>query len=464
MDVNIKGKKIIVAGMGCSGQAAALLARHNGADVYISEKDDNVWLRRRSQLLRKKGIHVELGRHSAGFLKGARFLITSPGLKKESFPIRWARKNKVLIVSEIEFASWFCRAPIIAITGTNGKSTVTRLIGQILKNAGKRAIVCGNIGKAFSGEVGKTKSSKFVVLEVSSFALEYIKHFRPKVSIILNFSRNHIDHHKTMSAYFHAKCRVLSNQQGSDYAILNFDDPALRNLCKKTKARSLFTSGNRHEFKRYSRRFSGACWIENGKIKCLWKGRVNDILPISRAKLKGAHNLKNIMAAVLAAKIAGVRNKTIAETAINFKALEHRCEHVAKIGGVRFINDSKSTTTDATVNALKIFEGKSVILICGGLDKGSDFRPICELVRAKTNLVVLIGKASRKIKAAWAGKVNTVIAADLEGAIKIAYRYSRPGMHILLSPMCASFDMFKNFEERGKVFKQLVYRLQVDGL
>ncbi len=453
---NIAGKKVVVIGLGRSGQATALLAKKKQAAVYVSEIEESRAMRVKAATLRKKGINVELGRHRPAFFQKADLFITSPGVKNDALPLIWAKKNKVDIISEVEFASWFCRVPIIAVTGTNGKTTVTTLIGKILKNAGQRVSVCGNIGNPFSGEVLRRRRVQVVVLEVSSFQLEFIKSFRPTISIILNISRNHLDHHHSLKRYREAKSKILKNQKNSDFAILNFDDRRVRNLGDKTKAKILFFAKKKNAFSKYRNRFYGACWLENNCLRFKSRKTNQDFLCQEHLKLKGRHNLENIMAAILAAKAQKISKEKIIPTLLTFKGLEHRCEYVSDINGIKFTNDSKSTTVDATAKALAMFADKSVILICGGRDKGSDFSLIRKSIRRKVKFLVVIGEAKQKIKAALAGSVRTVSARSLKAAVQIAYHRAKAADTVLLSPMCSSFDMFENFEERGREFKRIV--------
>jgi len=458
--MQIRDKKILVAGLGLSGQAAAKLAKSKKACVYVSEIANTKALQKKAKDLRKHGIAVELGRHSASFLKGTDLLIVSPGLKDNSRAIVWAQRYKVPIISEIEFASWFCPAPIIAITGTNGKSTVTTLIGKVLNKAGKRTIICGNIGNPFSGEAARFKSADVVVLEVSSFALRHIKNFRPKVSVILNISQNHLDYHKTMAEYFRAKSKILVNQKKDDFTVLNFDDASIRSLAKKTKAKTVFFSKRKVNLPLAINKCHAAAWLDGNNIKVLWKKKEKITLSKQRLKLKGVHNYQNIMSAILACLTQNADKKKILDAILSFKGLEHRCEYVTTIRGVRFVNDSKATTVDATACALSIFEGRNVVLVCGGYDKGSNFACIRPLIKKKVRCLVVMGKARNKIKKALGDTVDTITAKNLEHAVWLAFKNASSGDCVLLSPMCASFDMFKNFEQRGIIFKKIVRDLR----
>jgi len=409
--------------------------------------------------LRKQAVSVEYGGHNVRFLEGADLVITSPGVHHDAVPLRWAHKHNVPVVSEIEFASWFCPLPVVAITGSNGKTTVTTLLGEIFKAAAQKPVVCGNIGNPFCGETEAWRQGRVIVLETSSFQLQDTVHFRPNVSIILNITQNHFDHHRSMNEYARAKAKIFANQRPSDFTVLNFEDLRLRRYAASTRARVLFFSKKYTPGLSFRRGCYGACWLEGTRILGHWNGRPRVFLDIGEVRLKGMHNVENIMAALLAAQARRVTPAIMVETIKDFRGVEHRCEPVASRRGIAFFNDSKSTTVDATVKALSMFADGSVMLICGGRDKGSDFRPIRRLIGKKAAGVVLIGEAQKKISAALGAGVKKFFAPTLERAVENAYRHSVPGMSVLLSPMCASFDMFDNFEHRGRVFKAAVRRL-----
>ncbi|MFH1061619.1 MAG: UDP-N-acetylmuramoyl-L-alanine--D-glutamate ligase [Candidatus Omnitrophota bacterium] len=455
--MDIKNKKIVIIGLSRSGYAAAFLALKHQAQVYVSENSDNKSLRQKAKILNKKGVFVELGSHSPEFFKAADFFITSPGVKNNSPALVWAKENKIKIYSEIEFASWFCQAPIIAITGSNGKTTVTTLIGKILKKAGKKVIVCGNIGNPFSGEYRKFKKADFIVLEVSSFQLEYIKWFKPKLSIILNITQNHFDHHPSMADYAKAKAKIAVNQNKQDFIVLNAQDSWLRKLGEKVNSRVLFFAQNKLITQLPNRAMNS--YSENKQMIVALAKSNKFSFDLNQLKIKGNHNLENAMAASLAAKALGISNAAIKGVLKNFKGLEHRCEKVGLIKGISFINDSKSTTVDATDKALSVFLDKSVILICGGRDKGSNFSILNQSLKQKVSYVIAIGEAQQKLVSAFSEFTRVLTANSLSRAVKKAYGLGKPGQSVLLSPMCASFDMFDNFEHRGRVFKQIVKEL-----
>ena len=452
----IKNKKIVILGLSRSGYAAAILAYKKKASVFVSEILNNKEMRAKAKDLKKRGICVELGGHTDKFFKGVNFFVTSPGIKSNTFALDWARENKIEVFSEIEFASWFCPAPIVAITGSNGKTTVTTLLGKVFKAAGKRVVVCGNIGNPFSGEYERIKKADVVVLEVSSFQLEFVKSFRPRVSVILNITQNHFDHHRNMSEYIGAKANILKKQRKSDVSILNFNDNKVFALRNKTDARVVFFSMSSKALKNHSKISGCGCFYDKEQVWMASKGIKSKLFHKSDLKIKGDHNIDNAMAVFLAARAMKVGKKTIISTLKKFKGLEHRCEKVANWKGINFINDSKSTTVDATLHALSMFRDKSVILICGGRDKGSDFKIIRTQIKKKACLLICVGEAKTKIAEVLNGYAQVKGAQDLKDAVDIACAAAKKEDTVLLSPMCASFDMFESFKQRGKVFKKIV--------
>ncbi len=410
-----KGKNILIVGFARSGLASANLLYDLGANVSVTDNSDNLTTRQNLKELKSQKIKVELGKHSREFLKGIDILTISPGVPNEALPILWAKEAKIPIISEIELAWILCPAQIIAITGTNGKTTVTTLVGKIIEASGKRVFTCGNIGRPFSSEVEKMQDGDYVSLEVSSFQLENIDSFRPKVSVILNLSRNHLDRYSDMQEYLKAKKRIYKNQDGSDFLVLNYDDPNIRGLNLEAAAKTIY--------------------------------------------FKAEDGLNSNQSAALA--IAGILNigKDVALNVFrDFKGVEHRMEEVLTLKGVRFINDSKSTTTQATVWALNSLSCP-VILIAGGREKGNDYSEVLKLARGKVKSAILIGEAKDRIHKAFAGEIDMDSAVTLEEAVKKAASISPEGSCVLFSPMCKSFDMFANYEERGKAFKLIVSQL-----
>jgi len=401
-----------MVGFARSGLACANLLYGLGAEVSITDNNDSELTRQSLSRLKSKNIKVELGRHTRGFLIDRDLVVISPGVPENSPPIIWAKQLKIPMVSEIEVAAVLCPATIIAVTGTNGKTTVTTLIGRILEAKGKRVFVCGNIGNPFSDVVEKIKEEDFVSLEVSSFQLEKISRFKPKIAVILNFSRNHLDRHNNIEEYLQAKKRIFMNQDKFDYLVLNYQDPIVRELAKETR--------------------SGVVYFHKNE------------------------ELNPNQSAVLAvASILGIDKDLVLGVFREFKGIEHRLEYVAEINKIKFINDSKATTVDSALWALENI-ADPIILIAGGRDKGNDYSVILDLMQRKVKDVFLIGEAKGKMRDAFRGLFPVSEAGTLEEATRIAFCKAGPGDCVLFSPMCASFDMFANYEERGRVFKKVV--------
>ncbi len=412
---NYKNKKVIIVGLGRSGLACANLLYDLGADVSVTDNSDTELTHANALRLKSKQIKVELGRHTQEFIRDKDLMIISPGVRSDALAVTWAENFKIPIISEIEIASDLCPATVIAVTGSNGKTTVTTLIGNMLKAKGKKVFICGNIGNPFSGEVEKIKDGDFVSLEVSSFQLEWVYKFKPKISVILNFATNHLDRYKNIQQYLEAKKRIFMNQDRTDYLVLNNEDPVVRELAKETAAHILYFS------------------------------QTKDINP-------------NQAALLTVGTILGINKEIICKVLKEFKGIEHRMEYVAEINNVKFVNDSKATTVDSTIWALKNIS-RPVVLIAGGRDKGLDYSIILGLGRKKIREIILIGEAREKIKSVFKGLLPIEEAVSLEEAVRIAYFKARPGDCVLLSPMCSSFDMFSNYEERGRCFKRVVYDL-----
>jgi len=413
-----KNKKVVVVGLARSGLACANLLHALGADVSVTDHQDNESTRIQKRKLASEAIKVELGRHSPEFVNKKDLLIISPGVPSDALPVLWAKQRNIPVLSEIELAWSLCPGTVIAITGSNGKTTVTTLIAGILQSSARRAFICGNIGNPFSQEVSRIAEDDYVSLEASSFQLENIAAFKPKISVILNFSRNHLDRYRSMDDYLKAKKRIFENQDNSDYVVLNQDDPVLRDLAKEVKARPVFFS------------------------------QTNTLNP-------------NQAAVMAVGSILGIEQDLILRVLKDFKGLEHRLEQVAEINQVRFINDSKATTAESTLWALRSVQAP-IILIAGGKDKGVDYGVILDEARQKVKKVVLIGEAKEKIACALKCALSIEEAGSLEEVVHKAYRKASPGDSILLSPMCSSFDMFSSYEERGNVFKKAVYDLARD--
>ncbi|MBI3991098.1 MAG: UDP-N-acetylmuramoyl-L-alanine--D-glutamate ligase [Candidatus Omnitrophica bacterium] len=462
----LKSRKVTVVGLGKSGWASALLLKEKGARVKVTDAASTDDVLSRADELRKMGIDVETGGHTHSFVHRQDLVVTSPGVPDGSLPLRVAAEEHIPVWSEIELGYRFCKVPIIAVTGTNGKSTVTTLIGEMLRESGIEPLVCGNIGKPFCSSLKEMSpvrngaprrdisngigGSTVVVLEVSSFQLEHIVSFRPRVSVILNISRNHLNRHKDFGAYVEAKSRILLNQKDGDWAVLNSTDALVRGFKTRCKSKKAFFSK--------SGRITSGAYFEKGELILKLDGKTNTICRADDMKIKGGHNIEDALAASIASYLAGAKIEGIRRALKDFPGLEHRCEYAGELNGIHFINDSKSTTPEATRWALELSQGPAV-LIAGGRDKGSDFNSIKDIVSKKAKAMVLIGESAPVLKNIFSSVLPVYQENSLKNAVLRAVSLSVRGDYVILSPMCTSFDMFKDFEERGRVFKEEVKSL-----
>jgi len=444
MDLN--GKRVLVVGLGKSGVASALFLKAHGAKVSVSDTKSGDELRNEIPVLLDHGITVETGGHGERTFRGQDWIVVSPGVPVDAPPLVQARALGEPVIGEIELAAQFLPGPIVAITGSNGKTTTTTLAGEIMTAGGFSALVGGNIGTPAISLAERAQPDTVIVLEVSSFQLETIQTFRPKVAVVLNVTPDHLDRHRTFEIYTNAKARIFENQQGSDFAVLNADDPTCVAMAAKTRAQVYW-------FSRQKEVERGA-WVRDGNIVFRDGKGQREVLQVSEIPLKGAHNLENVLAAVCAGALMGCSAEKIREAVHAFKAVEHRLEFVATVSGVDYYNDSKATNVDATIKALESFPA-NIHLILGGKDKGSDYTVLNDLLRKRVKRVYTIGAAAAKIESQIKGP-EVVHAETLENAVRKANAVAAPGDVVLLAPACASFDQFKSYEHRGKVFKELV--------
>jgi UDP-N-acetylmuramoylalanine--D-glutamate ligase len=450
MDLN--GKRVLVVGLGKSGVASALFLKNHGALVTVSDTKSGDELRNEIPVLLDHGITVETGGHGDRTFRGQDLIVVSPGVPVDAPPLSQARSLGETVIGEIELAAQFLPGPVVAITGSNGKTTTTTLTGEIMAAGGFPTLVGGNIGTPAISLAERAQPETVIVLEVSSFQLETIQTFRPKVAVVLNVTPDHLDRHRTLNVYANAKARIFENQQAVDFAVLNGDDPTCVAMAKRTCAQ-VFWFSRQKEVQR-------GAWVRDGNI--VFRDGTEDqreILQVSEIPLKGAHNLENVLAAVSAGLLMGCAPGRIRQAVRDFKAVEHRLEFVATIRGVDYYNDSKATNVDATSKALESFPA-NIHLILGGKDKGSDYSLLNDLLRQRVKSVYTIGAAAAKIEsqlisAKHAGP-ELVHAETLENAIRKAHAVAQPGDVVLLAPACASFDQFKNYEHRGNVFKEIV--------
>lgn len=435
----LKDKKITIIGAQKSGLALARLIRHFEGKIKISEQSagEKISTEEKKWLLDNHAV-LEFNGHTSFFIEDSDLIVLSPGVRFDALPVQWAFKKGIPVLGEIEFAFQFCSVPIIAVTGSNGKTTTVTLIRDLLKKQGLRPCLCGNVGSPFSEHVLDSHSYDFFVLEVSSFQLEslldpdspwrkpgskdfYFKGFKPFIAIILNISENHLDRHKDREAYRNAKQRIFLNQDAGDYAILNGEDQWMKSLSAKIKPKVRFFDT-----------------VENARMEMFTN--------------------PNCTAVMEAAKILEIGFGVCREVFMEFKGVEHRLERVRTLGGIDFINDSKATTAEAVRWALNRLD-QPVLMICGGRDKHIDFTVLQDIVGKKVKRMFLIGEAKEKLKKSFETVVPLEECRDLEDAIGRARKSAQPGDCVLLSPMCTSFDMFADFEERGKVFKEIVNKL-----
>lgn len=450
--LDLKDKEVLVLGLGRSGMAAASLLQRDGARVFVRDENDGAVLEDRASRLRQLGVRVELG---ATFDRAQRFdlAILSPGIAPERPFVQELMQRQTPVLSELEIAYRHCLCPIVAITGTNGKTTTTELTAAVLEGCGKRTVAAGNIGHAFSAAVEGSAGLDAVVLETSSYQLERIEQFRANVAVFLNARPDHLDRYATFEDYVRAKTRVFLNQTAADTAIVSAETlPLIWRLAGQLPGRLITISA-------YNQRADlWLDWVDGDTIWCQLPECNGIVMRLSETHLRGAHNAENILAAVAAGIALELPVRRIREAICSYCPQPHRCEFVAKSGGVTYLNDSKATNVDAVQHALESLPG-GVLLIAGGRDKGLDFSTLKEVIRGKVKLVVLIGEAQDKMVAAWEDAAPCVRAGSLPEAVRLAASRARCGDTVLLSPACASFDMFENYEHRGEVFKRTVFEL-----
>ena len=453
--MELKDKRVLVVGLGKSGVASALFLKAHGARVTASDTKSGDELRNEIPVLLDHGITVETGGHGERTFRGQDLIVVSPGVPVDAPLLVQARALGEPVIGEIELAAQFLPGPIVAITGSNGKTTTTTLAGEIMTAGGLPTLVGGNIGTPAISLAERANRETVIVLEVSSFQLETIQTFHPKVAVVLNVTPDHLDRHRSFDVYVNAKARIFENQRGDDFAVLNADDPTCVSMSTRTRAQLFW-------FSRQKEVEQGAC-VREGNILFRQGTSQQQIMQVSEISLKGAHNLENVLAAVCAGRLMGCQPEKIRQAVSQFKAVEHRLEFVATIRGVDYYNDSKATNVDATIKALESFPA-NIHLILGGKDKGSDYSVLNDLLRKRVKRVYTIGAAAAKIESQIVSQKNggpeIVHAETLENAVRRANAVAQPGDVVLLAPACASFDQFKNYEQRGQVFKDIVMRLR----
>jgi len=448
--MEIANKQILVVGLARTGIAAARFLRGRGAAVRATDVAAEAALGPAVAELRALDIDLALGGHRVEDFTAADLIVLSPGVPHTLAPLQAARSRGVPVIGEVELAARFIREPIVAVSGTNGKTTVTELLGRMLEASGRRVFVGGNIGRPLIGYVDGGEAAELVVAEISSFQLDTIATFRPAVGVLLNVTDDHLDRYPDFAAYARSKMRLFENQTAQDTAVLNGADPVIRAQAAAIRSRRLFYN---------TAEASANCAAVSGSTLALrLPGREAARLDLAPFRLRGPHNVENACAAALAALAAGASPAGIQQALAAFAPQPHRIESVGIANGVEFVNDSKATNVDAVLRALDCF-ATPVVLIMGGLDKGGNFRLLETAVRRRAKALVLVGKASDTIRAALGGLVPTVQAPDMAAAVGAAAGLAARGEVVLLSPGCASFDMYPNYQARGEDFRQAVQRL-----
>ena len=443
--MQIEGKKVVVAGFARTGQAVVEFLRNHNCAVTVSEMKPASEF---GELPAKyPDVQFEFGGHVTETFMQADVIVLSPGIPNTIPPVREAGRAGIPVLSEIELAFHYIQGTLIGITGTNGKSTTVELTGAMLREAGKRATVCGNIGTPLIQYCDGSTKRDYYVIELSSFQLETIHEFRPHIAALLNLAEDHLDRYPSVEPYYQAKMRIFENQKAGDFAVINYDDPYLRDHTDSIKA-------NHFWFSRKEVPPSGL-YANQGLIRTVAGG---SMVNFSLGALQGVHNLENTLCAASISLLCGVLPKAMQRALESFRGLHHRMELVGEANGVRFYDDSKATNVDAVVKSLESFPG-NVILIMGGKDKGCNYRLLRELVRSRVKHLILIGEAKDRIADELGDAAHPEISVSLEEAVELAAAESAPGDVVLLSPACSSFDMFANYEERGQVFRTAVEEL-----
>jgi UDP-N-acetylmuramoylalanine--D-glutamate ligase len=449
--VDLKNKRVLVVGLGKSGLAAAQFLKERGARVTVSDARPATLIAELPSLL-EQGFAVEAGSHGLLTFRRQDLIVVSPGVPQTTPELMQVRAMGMHIIGELELGAQFLQGEVIAITGSNGKTTTTSLLGEILKAEGRPTLVGGNIGRPVTEMVGESSPESWSVLEVSSFQLETIETFKPKIALVLNVTPDHLDRHGSFENYAAAKARITENQTAEDFLVLNGEDAPTQMIAAKSKAQIYWFSARR--------RIKQGAFVHGESIFFLAKenGTPEPVMPVAEITLAGKHNVENVLAAVCAARLAGVESEVIRAAVAAFKAVEHRLEFVRELAGVKFYNDSKATNVDATVKAVEAFAG-GIHLVLGGKDKNSDYTVLGPLLRERVKTVITVGSAAEKIERQLAGVVKIESAETLAKAVAYARSVAEAGDTVLLAPACASFDQFESYEHRGRVFKELVQAL-----
>lgn len=451
--MELEGKKVLVVGLARSGAACAKLLCARGARVVVNDSKNAGELAGYIEQLAGLEIEYRLGQGALELVQGMDLVVLSPVISINAPFARRAKELGIEVIGEIELAYRFLQADLVAITGTNGKTTTTALTGEIFKTAEHRTRVLGNIGIPIAAEALETRPGEVVVAEVAGFQLESTEEFHPHICAVLNITEDHLDRFHTMEAYIASKQEIFKNQTGADKAVLNYDDPIVRNMASKTRAQVFY-------FSRRQKMDRGA-YLEDGDMMVnLGQGPVR-VCSAKEIRIPGAHNLENAMAAALCAMCYGIEHSDVRDTLRTFPGVEHRIEFVREVDGVRFINDSKGTNPDASIKAIEAM-ARPTVLLAGGYDKKSDFIPMVKAFGGRIKAVVALGVTAGQVMAACAACGFHAVrhAQSFKEAVETAFSLAQPGDNVLLSPACASYDMFRDFEHRGREFKRIVSKLE----
>ena len=444
----LRHSRVVVLGAARSGVAAARLLKRHGATVLLSDVQPLDKLPAEVARLSGEGIQVETGGHSPDIFN-ADLAVLSPGIPRTTPVVRELTRRGIPVIGELEMAGWFCQAPVVAVTGSNGKTTTTALLGALLQKKFATVLVGGNIGTPLSALLLEQPYPEMVVVEVSSFQLESIVHFHPQVALVTNLSPNHLDWYPSFEAYVQAKMRIAKNLDDTNWLVTNAEDALLQEWAAGA-------AGKKFTFALIGETGANAFWQAHDLVLSVENRR--ETIPVPRPRLRGPHNRYNMAAAALVAFLLGVNSEHIGYTLEHFPGLPHRLEVVGRLNGITFVNDSKATTVESLRYALLSFE-EPIVLIAGGKDKGGDFSRVVPLLRQRVRAVVVLGEARERILQAWHGAAPLVEAPDLEQAVQKAFQLAMPGDVVLMAPGCASFDMFRDYEERGNQFRRLVQKM-----
>lgn len=450
--MDLKDKRVLVVGLARTGIATAKFLKAKSSFVTATEARPKEEMKEAVEELRGMDIATEWGGHQTETFLKQDMIVVSPGVDLNIEPIQRAIQQGVQVISEVELAYHFIDVPIIAVTGTNGKTTTTLLIGEMLKEDGRKVGVGGNVGEPLILFADGEGRWEVLVVEISSFQLEAIEDFRPQISVLLNITEDHLDRYPSYEDYIGAKVRIFANQNSGDMAVLNSDDPIVMQFGERIKTRKIL-------FSLHGKLDEGA--FSNGRTISLKRAGKEEKYSLAKTPLKGIHNVENMMAALTAARIFGCSKKAIQDALNRFKGLEHRLEFVREIKGVRFYNDSKGTNVGSVVKSLQSFS-EPVILIAGGKDKNGHLSPLEALIQKRVKHLILIGEAKERMNRELGGLTDTVMAKTMEEAVLLAHRRAKAGEVVLLSPACSSFDMFKDYKQRGKIFKEAVHKISTE--